>query len=205
MTSSRRRGQTRQNREQTRERIVGAATELVRRRAWSDLSVEEIMAEAGIGRTLFYRHFDDLADLLMTAAGEATGELFEAELALAGTHVENGPEAVRASIASAVAAYHRHGPLLRAIHEAAAGDERVAEGYEAMLARFDQFAEEAVRTAAEAFGGGPTDPAETARALNRLNESYLLDAFGREARTTVEVAERTLTEIWTAVLQRGRD
>ena len=205
MTSSRRRGQTRQNREQTRERIVGAATELVRLRGWSDLSVEEIMAEAGIGRTLFYRHFDDLADLLMTAAGEATGQLLEAELALAGTHVENGPEAVRASIASAVAAYHRHGPLLRAIHEAAASDERVAEGYLAMLARFDQFAEEAVRTAAEAFGGGPTDPAETARALNRLNESYLLDAFGREPRTSVGAAERTLTEIWTAVLQRGRD
>jgi TetR/AcrR family transcriptional regulator, ethionamide resistance regulator len=205
VSSPKRREQARQSRQETRERIVGAATELVRRRSWSDLSVEEIMAEAGIGRTLFYRHFDDLADLLMTAAGEATEQLLDAELALGSTHVENGPEAVRESIASAVAAYHRHGPLLRAIHEAAASDERVAEGYEAMLARFDQFAEEAVRTAAQAFGGGPTDPVETARALNRLNESYLLDAFGREPRTSVEAAERTLTEIWTAVLQRGRD
>jgi AcrR family transcriptional regulator len=167
--------------------------------------VDEVMTQAGIGRTLFSRHFDDLADLLMQAAREATEELFQAEVALSRSHVEKGPEAVRQSIASAVGAYERHGPLLRAIHEAAASDERVAAGYEAMRDRFDEFAEQAIRTAAEAFGGGPADPPETARALNRLNESYLLDAFGRAPRVSAATAARTLTEIWTAVLQRGRD
>ncbi len=37
---------------------------------------------------------------------------------------------------------------------------------------------------------------ETARALNLLAESYLLDAFGREPRVSVETAVETLSEIW---------
>ena len=39
---------------------------------------------------------------------------------------------------------------------------------------------------------------ETARALNRLNESYLLDAFGREPRISTDTAVETLAEIWVA-------
>ena len=33
------------------------------------------MREAGIGRTIFYRHFDDMADLLLRASREAIEEL----------------------------------------------------------------------------------------------------------------------------------
>jgi hypothetical protein len=42
--------------------------------------------------------------------------------------------------------------------------------------------------------------AETARALNILNEAYLVDAFGREPRVSREVAVETLTQIWMGVL-----
>ena len=39
-----------------------------------------------------------------------------------------------------------------------------------------------------------------ARALNLLNESYLLDAFGREPRVSTDTAVQTLTEIWLGVI-----
>ena len=42
--------------------------------------------------------------------------------------------------------------------------------------------------------------AETARALNLMNESYLRDAFGREPRVSAETALATLTDIWMAVI-----
>jgi aspartyl-tRNA synthetase len=42
-----------------------------------------------------------------------------------------------------VLAYQQHGPLLRAIAEAAASDERIAEGQEAMRRRFDELVERA--------------------------------------------------------------
>ena len=44
--------------------------------------------------------------------------------------------------------------------------------------------------------------AETARALNLLDESYLLDAFGREPRVEPETAVQTLTEIWVGLVSR---
>ena len=77
------RTRTRETRERSRARIVEATTELVRERSYAELNVGEIMERAGIGRTLFYRHFDDLGDLLLRVAEEAMDELFETQVALA--------------------------------------------------------------------------------------------------------------------------
>jgi AcrR family transcriptional regulator len=186
----------RQTRQESRERIVRAAEQLVRRRSYSDLTVDELMSEAGFGRTIFYRHFDDLGDLLMQTSRAAIEELFEAQSSL----VAARPGDVRGALRAAAEVYQRHGPLLRCVSEAAAVDERIAEGYAAMRERFDDLAEQSLR---EVLGdGGHADLAETARALNLMNETYLTDAFGREPRVSPETAVQTLTEIWDAVIYR---
>jgi AcrR family transcriptional regulator len=196
----------RQSRKQSRERIVAAAEDLIRRSSYAELSVDEVMREAGIGRTIFYRHFDDLADLLMRAGSEAIGELYEAHRALAEARLGDGrPEVVRQVIEPAVAVFERHGPLLRAIREAAASDEQVDAGQEALRQRFDELLEEALREMPHIADHPPADVAETARALNFLNTSYLLDAFGREPRVSPEIAVQTLTEIWVAVIHGADD
>jgi AcrR family transcriptional regulator len=190
----------RQTRQESRERIVAAASELVRRTPYAALTVDDVMREAGAGRTIFYRHFDDLADLLMRAGREAFEGLFQAEQAFRTAHVDGRPN-VRAAIEAAVAVYREHGPLLRAIAEAAAaGDGQIAAGQQAMLERFDGLVEDVLR-ASPAFSGRPdSDIAETARALNLLNVNYLLDAFGREPRVSSETAVRTLAGIWGALI-----
>ena len=71
-----------------------------------------------------------------------------------------------------------------------------------MRRRFDDLVEEALRAMANLAAHPPADLAETARALNLLNTSYLLDAFGREPRVSPETAVQTLTEVWYAVIQR---
>jgi TetR/AcrR family transcriptional regulator, ethionamide resistance regulator len=202
MTSASQQTTTRQTRERSRQRIIDAATELVRERSYAQLSVGEIMERAGIGRTIFYRHFDDLGDLLVKAAREAIDELYRAQQALAATRVEHGPEAVRVAIELAVDVYGCHGPLLRAVSEAAAGDELVAAGRAPILARFDELVVTALRQVEDETGQAFADPGETARALNLLAESYLLDAFGREPRVSVETAVETLTEIWVGLVSR---
>jgi hypothetical protein len=104
-------------------------------------------------------------------------------------------EVVRAAIEPAVAVYERHGPLMRAIAEAAAsGDEQIAAGRAAWRTRFDELVADVLR---QSVAG---DAAETARALNLMNENYLLDAFGREPRVSTETAVATLTAIWAAVM-----
>src|SRR6185295_12736682 len=114
----------RETRERSRRRIVEAAEELVRERSFAQLTVDEVMARAGIGRTLFYRHFDDLGDLLLRAAAEAIEELFAAEEVLAQGRDGFGAETIRQAITAAVGVYRRHGPILRAVAEAATVDER---------------------------------------------------------------------------------
>ena len=192
----------RQTRQQSRQRIVEVATELVRRRAYSELSVDEVMRDAGMGRTIFYRHFDDLADLLLRASREAIEELYDAQRRLGHARPDEEPEALPRALRAAVTVYHRHGPLLRAVAEAAPGDEQVARDYVELRRRFDDFVEESLRGLAELAGTPLADVAETAHALNLMNESYLLDAFGREPRVSPETAVQTLTEVWDAVIHR---
>jgi TetR/AcrR family transcriptional regulator, ethionamide resistance regulator len=197
-----RRFRARETRRQSRERIVGAATELVRTRAYSELSVDEVMREAGLGRTIFYRHFDDLADLILRASREAIEELYAVQQDLGQARPDEDPDAVRRALQAAVDVYQRNGPLLRAVAEAATGDEQIRHDYETMRRRFDEFAEQSLRGVADLGRTPPADLSETARALNLMGVSYLLDAFGREPRVPPETAVQTLTEIWEAVIRR---
>ena len=187
----------RQSREESRRRIVDAAAELVRERSYTALTVDELMSRAGIGRTLFYRHFDDLGEVLMRAGREAIEELFAAQETLARGRDGYDAQSIREALAAAVGVYRRHGPVLRAVAEAAIDDERIAAGQDAIRRRFDELVASALRDSASAV----TDPDETARALNLLNENYLREAFGGEPRVSEEVAARTLTEIWLAVVE----
>jgi AcrR family transcriptional regulator len=196
-----RKAEIRLTRQQSRERIVEAATELIRRTPYGALTVDDVMREAGAGRTIFYRHFDDLADLLRRAGREAFEGLLQAEHELRAAQADGGPDIVRAAIEPAVAVYRQHGPLLRAIAEAAAsGDEQIAAGQQAMLERFDVLVAEALRASPRLAGRSDDEIAETARALNLLNVNYLLDAFGREPRVSTETAVRTLAGIWAGLL-----
>ena len=185
-------------------RIVEATAELVRERSYGELNVREIMARAGLERTIFYRHFDDLGDLLMQMVGEALGELYESQVALAAGRAEPDPEAVREALAVTVGIYSRHGPLLRALSEAAAVDPVVAERQAELRRRFDTLVEEMIHRGIADGASPPPDPAESARALNRLIEAYLLDSFGREPRVEPELALDTVTDIWLAFVARRR-
>jgi TetR/AcrR family transcriptional regulator, ethionamide resistance regulator len=196
------RTRVRRNRRESRERIVAAATELVRRRAYAELSVDAVMREAGLGRTIFYRHFDDLADLLARVSREAVEELLEAQRGFVRTGPDDATSVVRRALEAAVEVYQRHGPLLRCMAEAAAVDEQIAGGYAAMRARFDELAEQSLREVVDLGRRPPADLGQTARALNLMNETYLTDAFGREPRVAPETAVQTLTEIWDAVIRR---
>jgi TetR/AcrR family transcriptional regulator, ethionamide resistance regulator len=189
-------------RDANRRRIVEAAAELVRERSFAKLTVGAVMERAGLERTIFYRHFDDLFELLRITGREAIEELYAAQVALAESRLEYGPEAIREAVELPVRVYERHGPVLRAVSEAAASDESRAALQAPIRERFDELIAETLRSIEAESGRSFADVNETARALNLLAESYLLDAFGREPRVSVETAAQTLSEIWIALTQR---
>jgi AcrR family transcriptional regulator len=191
------------SREEVRERVLAAVTELVRERSFYELSVGDVMERAGIERTIFYRHFDDLADLLLRAATEAIESLYEAQIELDAERDEGDLDAVRSAIEPAVRVYARHGPVLRAVSEAGASDPRIAARGAELRHRFNELAAGSLARLAGLRDNPPADIAESARALNLMNEAYLRDAFGRTPRISAEEAIQTLTEIWAAFLDRG--
>ena len=204
-TTAKRQGRARHSREETRERILAAALDLVRERSYQELSVGEIMERAGLERTIFYRHFGDLGELLMLAGREEIEGLLAAELDLSASRTASTPDAIRAAMEPAVTAYHRNGPLLRTLAEAAAaGDERIAAGHERLHRRFDDLVVDALTDFPTFADTAPAQLRELARALNVMNTAYLLDAFGREPRISVEIALDTVSLIWASVITGER-
>ena len=197
-----RKSRTRRTREEARAHIIECTTDLVRTRSYAQLSIGEIMDAAGIGRTLFYRYFDDLPDLLARAAGEAMEELYAGEVELEKGYRDDPARSIRAAIEAAVDVYSRHGPLLRALSEAATVDARIATAQRAFYGRFDALVARVLGDFAKTSSKPLADVEETAKALNLLNTSYLLDSFGHKSRVSREVAVQTLSEIWLGVVSR---
>jgi AcrR family transcriptional regulator len=191
------------SRDEIRERLVAAATELVRDRSFYDLSVGDVTERAGIERTILYRHFDDLADLLLRAATEAIESLYVAQVELDSGRQQGDLDTVRAAVEPAVRVYERHGPVLRAVTEAGASNRDIAARGAELRRRFNELATESLAKLPGLRENPPADIAESARALNLLNEAYLRDAFGHEPRVSPETAIQTLTEIWAAFLDRS--
>jgi TetR/AcrR family transcriptional regulator, ethionamide resistance regulator len=191
------------SRDQVRERVLAAVTELVRERSFYDLSVVEVMEWAGIERTIFYRHFDDLAHLLLRAATDAIESLYEAQVELDTEREEGDLDAVRAAIEPAVRVYAEHGPVLRAVSEAGASDALIAARGGQLRRRFNDLLAGSLARLPGLRENPPADIAESARALNLMNEAYLREAFGRTPRISAEDAIETLTEIWAAFLDRN--
>jgi TetR/AcrR family transcriptional regulator, ethionamide resistance regulator len=196
------RGTTRRSRQESRAAIVAAATDLVRERSFSELSVGEVMERAGIERTIFYRHFDDLGDLLLQAGGESIQDLFDAQVDLSSTRDGSGtrPGAIRDAVWPVVAFYEHHGPLLRALDEAAASEPGIAAAQEALRKRFDELVAEFLGELPQFSNVPAAQVREIAHAVNLMNVAYLLDAFGREPRLSADEAVQTLTTVWTALI-----
>jgi AcrR family transcriptional regulator len=188
--------QTRVPRDEARRRIVAAASELLRDRPFRELTVEAVMAEAGLARTVFYRHFDGLADVVLSLLDEAVADA-EA-VAYSAEHPE-APEILHAMLARGVELWARHGHLLAAVEEASHHDAAVAAAYRAA---FERSVESSATMLAKGVENGhyEVEPRPLARALLHMNGAYLADALVRSPAPDRAEALRTLWTIWSRVL-----
>lgn len=185
-------------RAEARRRIVEATARLLAARRFRDLTVDAVMAEAGLARTLFYRHFDDLPHVVLDLLEELIDQTArDAESA----PDLNDPAVLRGMLARAVDLYAQHGPLFVAVDEAARHDAQVER---ALLATVERAIDLTARLIEDAIAVGrvrPVSPPDMARALTLLNGSYLLDTLGRAPRADPAVVLETLWTVWTGALQ----
>lgn len=199
MTTAIHRRKRRQAREETRAQILAATERFLSERQFREMSVEELMAMTGHSRTVFYRHFADIADVLETLLEDRTRELLEL-IAGPTADLEDPEEAARRSLELSVSFFAEHGRVLKGIADAEGYDPEIELRYHELLQTFIDLT---ARVLAEQVAAGRVaalDPEETARALTYMDVRYLLHAFGEGERVSRSKAFETLFEIWRRVL-----
>ena len=179
--------------DEARQRIEEAAARLLAERPFRELTVDAVMAEAGLARTVFYRHFDGLPQLLVARLDDLRAALAEAGDPLA-------PEFLETVLRRAVAVFAEHSTLLRAIDDAARRDADVEAAYR-------EFTDWVIATTKDLFDFGvregniePIDTANIAHIMTIANRAYLIDALGGERSVGPDVALRTMMTVWARTL-----
>ena len=196
MGATARRVRYRKQREDTRRQILDAAAEFLRAQPYRELSVDALMSEVGLTRTAFYRHFDDTTELVLRLLEELVSTLYpvaERWRAVAGA---NYPDAAREALGAVVDVFVADGPLLRAIAEAASLDDRIETAYRAIMEGFIALTAATLERLTEEGRIDVPDTLALARALNLMNEAYLLEEFGREPFGDRDTALATVERIW---------
>jgi TetR/AcrR family transcriptional regulator, ethionamide resistance regulator len=178
---------------EARRKIVAATTRLLETRRFRDLTVDDVMAEAGLARTVFYRHFNALPDIVLGLLGELLGEVVA--VADAGEADDRG--VMRRQLALAVEAFRVHGRLLLAFEEAAHDSEEIERARRALFERSVDVIAELLQRGVER-GHTPALPVrDVARALHTMNSYYLLDLVASEGAFDGDAALEALWCVWT--------
>jgi len=184
---------------ETEREILEAAEALLRERPFREVTVGTIMSATRLKRPAFYAHFRDRHDLVLRVVQEIGDEIARAaEPWLAGT--EHAAQDIRAAFEGLATVYAEHGPVLRALSEAARTDEQVEETYRALVQRFIDATAHRIREeqAAGRIDIGNVD--ETARALVWMIESYANETLGRRPQVDPATVAAVLQQIWIGTL-----
>ena len=179
--------------------IVDAAEALLREKPFRELTVDDLMRRTGLSRPSFYVYFRDRHDLVLKVVEHIGGQLFAmSERWYEGTG--DGPALIREAIDGVAGVFADHGPVLRALADAAAEDPRVEAAYTALMQRF---VDATARHIDEEIAAGrilPLDSGQTAVALTWMMERYLQLRLGRTPDVPVEPIAGALATIWSRVL-----
>lgn len=190
------RSRTRRSPQQAEQEILDAAERLLATRPFRALSVPDLMAEAGLGRSSFWVYFRDRGDLARKLLARAEGEMYAA----AGVWLDADGQPLddlRSALRGVVEAYARRGPVLRAVADAASQDEDVELVYRwGVLESFISAVASRLEREVTAGRLQVAAPAELARALIMMNERYLADTLGRSTQPSAEVVTSVLHHIW---------
>ena len=191
--------------EEAEAEIVAAAEQLLRERPFRDMTVDEVMRRTELSRPSFYVYFRDRHQLVLRVVERIREEIMQiADMWFRGGR--DGPAEIRASMDGVVVAFREHGPVLRALSDAAADDARVEAVYAALVEAFVGAIAEHVERELAVGNALPLEPRETAKALTWMAERYLVQELGSG---NADVAtERAIRDTLVIVFSRtiyGRD
>lgn len=185
-------------REANRRAIMQAVESLLEQVRYEDLRIEDVMGEAGLTRTAFYRYFPDLEAVLLAWLDVIRVELDEAANRWLATDVDPD-DGILAATTGLAEVWSRHSRLLKAILDAATSGSRMQVSWRAMVESFFQPVEQRFADLARRGRIAVTHPEETARALVWMCERYLSETFAQGRDVPIQTAGITLADIWRRV------
>jgi AcrR family transcriptional regulator len=184
--------------EQAENEIIEAAQRFLRTHPFRALQVADLMDETRLGRPSFYHYFKDRHDLivrLVKRLGDEISKMNEVWF-LSGSD----------PIADLHTGYERigqfwttHGPVLRAIADAATHDPAVERAHRALVNRFISGSAARIRLDIERGLIASLDADATAEALIMMSEQVLNEKLGRGSADWRPVVD-TLATIWQRTL-----
>src|SRR5215207_9697867 len=179
--------------------IIAAAEELLRERPFRELTVDEVMRRTELSRPSFYVYFRDRHHLVLRVVEHLGGQLFTMSERWIGGRGEPLILA-RDALEGIVAVFAEHGPVMRALADAATDDRDVETAYSAVIQGFIDVVGAHIADEIAAGRILPLNPEPTATALVWMTERYLMLSMGREPMTPTDVVFDTLWTIWTRTL-----
>ncbi len=121
-------------RQRTARRLVIAVERLLLEQTFPELSVDQIVAEAGISRSTFYNYFEDKSDLLGALTADAMASIIEVTGAWWSLPADAPKEDVREAIEQLVGGYVPHAALMLAVADSIPHDANVREAFQSFMA-----------------------------------------------------------------------
>jgi AcrR family transcriptional regulator len=182
--------------------IIEAAEGLLRERPFRELTVDEVMRRTGLSRPSFYVYFKDRHELVLRVVQHLQHEMLQ----VANRWYESlggGPSVLREALDGVVSVYGEHGPVLRALADAAVEDSDVEDAYGALVQNFVDVTGSHIEAEMTAGHIAPLDAGETAKALVWMTERYLYHSFGPVRRVATNRVVETLAALWTRTLYQS--
>ena len=181
--------------EEAEAEIVTAAEALLRERPFRELTVDEVMRRTDLSRPSFYVYFRDRHHLVLKVVERIGSDLFQ----LADTWYKggkDGPSEIRAGMEGIAHAWADHGPVLRALSDAAREDAGVQEVYDGLIRSFVDASVAQITREQEAGNALPLDVEQVTKALMWMSERYLLECLTEPDGMDPEVVADTIATIW---------
>jgi len=185
--------------DETRTLILDAAEQQLRSGAYRDLSIAALMEAIGYRRTVFYRHFNGLPELVVAVvARQATASAPSAdafrEAAAQGLDLERARELLRPTVAHWTA----NGPLIAALRDAAIADGVLGQVVATTQGQLERIVLAGLTERHAAGALQTADLPDVARLLSGMSQAYLLQSLGKGS-TDPELVLDTLARGWVAI------
>jgi TetR/AcrR family transcriptional regulator, ethionamide resistance regulator len=192
---------------EARDALLESAERLLADRKIADLTVADVLGDAGVSRASFYFYFASKHDLVIALSEQIMHEVEQTAMPWLERAELEPAEALRAATRDTLGVWQRHGAVLRAIAESWHASPELGDLWGGFVQRFVGRARaqiERERAAGVAPQDGP-DAGALAAALIWMNERafYLWSSRSEPELAEAETVVETLTAIWLAAIYGG--